>query len=169
MADPNRGENTRYLPKGKRELSERARSVPHKQPYVRAVFLSAMHYMGILAALTTLVIFFVNPTHLATRVFMLSVGFLGFTWMLAFFKRRSTHCPLCKGTPLINTGALTHPKATRIWPFNHGVSAILSIIATQKFRCMYCGTLYDMMKIPAHIIEREDWKQHTDYTPDDPN
>lgn len=169
MADPSSGESAQPLTKAKRVTGERARSVPHKRAFVRAVFLSAMHYMGILAALTTLVVFFLNPTHLATRVFMGCVVFIGITWLLAFFKRRSTHCPLCKGTPLINTGALTHQKATRIWPFNHGVSAILSIIATQKFRCMYCGTLYDLMKIPAHISEREEWKQRAEYTPDEPN
>lgn len=160
------------LTKAKRVPCERARSVPHKQPFVRAVFLSAIHYMGILAALTTVVVFLLHPTHLATRVLIACIIFIGITWLLAFFKRRSTHCPLCKGTPLINSGALAHQKATKIWPFNHGVSATLSIIATQTFRCMYCGTAYDLMKIPSHLAAKGETKysgEYTSYTKDEPS
>ena len=156
--------NDHSLARGKRISGERARSVPHKQPFLRAVFLSALHYMGILAALTTLVFFFLHPTHLATRVLIACLVFIAVTWLIAFFKRRSTHCPLCKGTPLLNTGALAHQRATRIFPFNHGVSATLSIIATQKFRCMYCGTAFDLMKIPSHLSGKQDPKYRDEYT-----
>jgi hypothetical protein len=165
-------ENAHPQAKAKRVPGERARSVPHKQPFVRAVFLSALHYMGILAALTTLAVFFVNPTGLATKVFVACLVFIGITWLLAYFRRRSTHCPLCKGTPLVNTGALAHQKATKIWPFNHGVSATLSIIATQTFRCMYCGTAFDLMKTPSHLTGKYDANYRTDYTtytPDEPS
>lgn len=157
-------EHAHPLPKAKRNPGERARSVPHKQPYVRAVFLSVLHYMGILAALTTLAVFFVNPTRLATHVFVACLLFSGVTWLLAYLKRRGTHCPLCKGTPLVNTGALAHQKATRIRPFNHGVSATFSIIATQTFRCMYCGTAFDLMKTPSHLSGKCDTNYRTDYT-----
>lgn len=163
------GEITKTIAKAKRVPGNRPRSVPHKRSFVQAVILSAAHYMGIIAALTTLVVFFLQPTHLATRVLMLCIVFIGVAWLLAFFKRRSTYCPLCKGTPLINSGALTHEKATRIWPFNHGVSAILSIIVTHQFRCMYCGTLYDLLKIPSHLAESEDLKRGDNYTPEDPS
>ncbi len=162
--------NEHALARGKRVPGERARSVPHKQPYVRAVFLSCLHYLGILAAMTTLVVFFIHPTHLATRVLIACLVFTGVSWLIAYFKRRSTHCPLCKGTPLLNTGALAHQRAKRIFPFNHGVSATLSIIATQKFRCMYCGTAFDLMKIPSHLACKEETKyreEYTSYTPDE--
>ena len=162
------------VPKGKRIVETRARSVPHRQVFVRAVMLSAIHYLGIFAAVTTLVVFFIQPTPLATKVFMLCIGFTGFTWLVSFFKRRQTHCPLCKGTPLINSGALAHQKATKIFPFNHGVSATLSIIATQKFRCMYCGTLFDMLKTPSHHLgsgdsKYQDYTAYSTYTSDEKN
>lgn len=73
------------------------------------------------------------------------------TWLIASFKRRSALCPLCRGTPLINSGALAHSKAVRFPPLNHGVSAIISIIATQRFCCMYCGSSFDMLKTPSHL------------------
>lgn len=138
------------LSKQGRVHASRDRSVPHRQSFVRAVLLSVAHYMGIVASATSLGVFFVNPTPLATKVFAASVAFTGATWLLAFFKRRHTHCPLCKGTPLINSGALAHQKAVRLFPFNHGVTATLSIIVNQKFRCMYCGTGFDLLKIPSH-------------------
>lgn len=165
-------ESARSLAKAKRIPGERARSAPHKQPFVRAVFLSALHYLGILAAATTLVVFYLNPTRLATHVLVACIVFIAVTWLLAFLKRRTTHCPLCKGTPLINTGAHAHQKATRIWPFNYGVSATLSIIATQTFRCMYCGTAFDLMKTPSHLTGKDDPKyrgEYTTYTTDEPS
>lgn len=133
-----------------------------------------MHYMGIIASVTTLTVFFVNPTKLATEVFAASVAFTGISWFFAFFKRRNTHCPLCKGTPLINSGALTHRKAVRWFPLNHGVTAILSIIVSHKFRCMYCGTLFDLLKTPSY---QQTYRSDTDpgkqasgetHTPADP-
>ena len=92
-----------------------------------------------------------EPSRLASRVILCGIIFCAFSWLLAFFKRRTAHCPLCKGTPLFNSGALAHSKAIRIFPFNHGVSATLSIIATQKFCCMYCGSDFDLLKTPSHI------------------
>ncbi|MEP3213521.1 MAG: hypothetical protein ABJQ29_10020 [Luteolibacter sp.] len=126
---------------------------------------STIHYLGIIAAITTLVIFFFQPSPLATRVFMVCVGFSAFTWLIAFFKRRQTHCPLCKGTPLINSGALPHQKAVRWFPLNHGVTAIFSIILLQKFRCMFCGTLFDMLKPLAGKQGYRRSKYEADYTP----
>jgi DNA-directed RNA polymerase subunit RPC12/RpoP len=74
------------------------------------------------------------------------IVFSGLLWLTAYFKRRAAKCPLCKGTPLLNSGAVPHPRARRIRPLNQGVSAMLSIMATQRFRCMYCGSDYDLLK-----------------------
>jgi len=124
-----------------------------------------MHYIGILATATTLAVFLIEPSDLATRVLIVSLVFTAVTWLMAFFKRRATHCPLCKGTPLINSGAIPHRKAFRIYPFNHGVSATFSIIATQKFRCMDCGTGFDILKDPSHLRGKDE--PTCSYTSDD--
>lgn len=107
--------------------------------------------MGILAVITTVAVFAIHPTNLATQVLIGALAFTAITWLLAFFKRRSTHCPLCKGTPLIDSGALAHQKAKRLYPLNHGTTATLSIIALQKFNCMYCGNDYDLLKPSSHM------------------
>ncbi len=121
-------------------------------------------YLGIIAAATTLVMFFLHPTPLATKVFIGCVGITSVFGCLAFFSKRQTHCPLCKGTPLVNSGALAHQKAVRIFPFSHGTTATLSIIATQKFRCMYCGTQFDILKTPSHLQSYNESKYGSGYT-----
>jgi len=66
--------------------------------------------------------------------------------IISYSRRRAARCPLCIGTPLMNTGALTHKRSTKLAPLNEGYTALLSIAFTQKFRCMYCGTRYDLLK-----------------------
>ncbi len=128
----------------------RARSLPSRRSFIVAVFFSALHYLGLITTTGAFVLFFIKPDLLAMKMIVGGLVFSGVTWLIAFFKRRSAHCPLCKGTPLINSGALAHSKATRLYPLNHGVSATLSVIATQSFRCMYCGSDFDLLKTPSY-------------------
>jgi DNA-directed RNA polymerase subunit RPC12/RpoP len=111
-----------------------------------AVFLTSLHYLGLVATAAALGGFFLRPSPLASRLLVAGLVFSAITWLISYFKRRAVHCPLCKGTPLINSGAMPHARARRLLPLNHGVSAVLSIMASQKFRCMYCGTDYDLLK-----------------------
>ncbi len=142
----------------------RPRSVPHRRPYVHAVALSLLHLMSVTAAVTSLVVFISQPSILASRVFVLCLGISAATWFLAFLKRRHTHCPLCKGTPLMNSGAHVHQRAYRIFPLNHGMTGSLAVMATQKFRCMYCGTDFDLLKTPSHKLAYGEPKYRTDGT-----
>jgi hypothetical protein len=130
-----------------------ARSLHSSRPFNVAAVFSALHYLGIAVTLTALVLIFTDPSLLARDVFIGGIAFSVVTWLISFFKRRSAHCPLCKGTPMINSGALAHSRASRIFPFNHGVTATLSIITTQSFRCMYCGSDFDMLKTPSNRRE----------------
>ena len=136
----------------RKERLLRARSLPSRRPYDTAVLLSMVHFLGIIATVTALVSFIHQPSELATQIIISGIIFSAITWFIAFFKRRATFCPLCKGTPLINSGALTHSKSIHIFPFNHGMTATLSIIATQRFRCMYCGSDFDLLKPPSRFL-----------------
>ncbi len=130
----------------------RARSLPSRRPFDVAVVFSMIHFFGIIATITALVCYAMEPSQLASKFVGGGVAFIVISWFVAFFRRRATFCPLCKGTPLVNSGAHTHTKAFRLFPLNHGVTAIFSIIATQKFRCMYCGSDYDLLKPPSHLL-----------------
>lgn len=134
----------------------RARSLPSSAPFDVAVFFSKLHFLGLIMILTSIGLFVNEPSQLTVRLILISIGFSVLTWILGFFRRRKAYCPLCKGTPLINSGARPHSGARRIFPFNHGVSATLSIIATQRFCCMYCGSDFDLLKTPSHLRDREE-------------
>jgi len=148
-------DTTKAIPAGRSKVL-RARSLPSSRPYTVAVFFSLLHYLGMITTVTAFVFFFIEQGQLMAQVIVGGLAFSGVTWLIAFFKRRSAHCPLCKGTPLINSGALAHSRATRLYPFSHGVSATLSIIATQSFRCMYCGSDFDLLKTPSYKRGKQD-------------
>ncbi len=125
-----------------------------------AVFFTSMHYLGLVVTATALVAFFLEPSQPASRILVGGMVYSGISWLFAFFKRRSTFCPLCKGTPLVNTGARTHARARRLYPLNHGMTATLSIMATQKFRCMYCGSDYDLLKPSSRLHGTPEFRDH---------
>lgn len=130
----------------KGRLEAKARSVRHKRPFVLAVAASAFHYLCLLAALTCGSMFAVNPNQQTMRALVGCLALSVVTWLIAYFRRRSAVCPLCKGTPMLHSGALPHAKAVRVPPFNHGVTAVLSTLASQQFTCMYCGCRFDLLK-----------------------
>jgi hypothetical protein len=132
--------------------SQRARSLPSAGPFRVAVFFSLMHYLGLVTVVTAFVGVILHPGGMGTWLLVGGVVYNVITWLIAFFRRRSTLCPLCKGTPLLNSGAHVHSRAWRFWPLNHGTTAILSIMATQKFRCMYCGSDFDLFKPRTRIL-----------------
>lgn len=132
------------------DTSLRARSVHDKRPYKTAVFFTLVHYLCIVALITCVVIFVSNPGQDPLPPLLGSLIAVVLSWLIAFFKRRSVRCPLCKGTPLLDTGAAKHSKAYRLRPFNHGNTAVMGILFLSRFRCMYCGTPYDMLKKPSN-------------------
>lgn len=128
------------------EQASRARSLHDKRPFNLAVFFAVIHYLCIIAFLTCVAILILNPVEGSVKILVASLVACGFSWLISFFKRRSVRCPLCKGSPLLDTGAAKHTKAYRLPPLNHGNTAVLGILFLSRFRCMYCGTPYDMLK-----------------------
>jgi len=124
----------------------RARSVRSTQPFEVAVFFSSLCLLGLVGIAVALGWLCVRPSVEASVFFLIAAFFSALSWLVAYFKRRKVRCPLCKGTPLVSSGALPHARAKRTRPFNHGWSAIFSIMATRKFRCMYCASDYDLKK-----------------------
>lgn len=144
---PNR---TQDLPPAK-ERSPRARSLPSARPFRVAVAYSMLFFLGVIASVTAAVYVVSQPTPFAVRILVGAMIFSALSWLISYFKRRSTRCPLCRGTPLLNSGARTHQRAWRLFPLNHGTTATLSILACQKFRCMYCGSDFDLLKPSSRL------------------
>lgn len=129
------------------EALTRARSIHNKQPFAIAVFFTLLHYLCVLGLITCIVILAISPTP-RTVIPPLVISFAAslVTWLISFLRRRSARCPLCKGSPLLESGAVKHSRAYRLPPLNHGATAVFGILFLNRFRCMYCGTPYDLLK-----------------------
>jgi len=134
------------VPAAEKSSWARARSLPVRSSFVWSTIWTALFFLGVFALLTCLVLFFSSPGRLTIKFLLGSLAFTIAAWTCSFIKRRETFCPLCRGTPLINSGARAHERAVRIPPLNHGITATVSILASQRFCCMYCGTTYDLLK-----------------------
>ncbi len=131
------------------DTNVRSRSIHDKRPFSIAVLLTLLHYLCVVAFITSAVIFIIHPVKDCVPPLIGSMLACAFSWLVAYLKRRSARCPLCKGSPLLDSGATKHVKAYRLKPLNHGTTAVLGILFLHRFRCMYCGTPYDMLKKPS--------------------
>ena len=141
-------------PKKKLPFQKRARSVPFKRPFLIAVAITSVYYLFTLGALTALAGFIVLRTKEAAYTLIGLVAVALLIWTISPVKRRDARCPLCKGSPYLNTGAHLHEKATKLPILNHGHSNVFRTIFAQNFRCMYCGTPYDFLKPVSDPIHR---------------
>lgn len=133
----------------KPSCDKRARSIPYKKRFIVAVLFSLVFYISIIGLITAAVAFFYINPELKKRAAELLVACLAaciVSWFIAYMKRRSTLCPLCKSTPFLDNLAHKHGKAYRIRPLNYGTTAILNTLFIQRWRCMYCGTCFDLLR-----------------------
>lgn len=132
--------------RSKGKFEDRARSVPYKRAYVASVFLCLTYFFFLFAAASSVFILVPRRTTGSAIVFGTLVLLALVFWFLSFIKRRDAKCPLCKGTPLLDSKAHTHQKAIRFFPLNYGMTNVLRVIFRQQFRCHYCGTPFDLLK-----------------------
>lgn len=137
-----------------RKHSHGARSVPHKRSFKASVWFALLHYLSMVATLAFAYILFRTREEKTAWWLVGSMAAIGITWLMTYIARRSARCPLCKGTPLLDTQAAKHRKAFRIRPLNYGMTAQLQVITTQRFRCMYCGTPFDLLRDPRQDLPR---------------
>ncbi|NNC87421.1 MAG: hypothetical protein HKN82_03045 [Akkermansiaceae bacterium] len=127
-------------------IEHRARSVPNRRPFVGALLFSVVFYLSLVATVGSLFAVILLATKASAIAFGVCIGINVFTWLISYLKRRGASCPLCKGTPYVDTGAHKHIKAERLFPLNYGTSNLLRSLFVQRFRCPYCGTPFDMLK-----------------------
>ena len=134
-----------------RAKSPRLRSLPHPGPFRVVACLTALFILSLIAASTSLVCILVRHDLAAKNLLVGAMAASAMIWFITMLLRRKVLCPLCKGTPLLNNNAIVHSRAWRLWPLNHGFTAIISIIVSQKFRCIYCGSDFDLLKPRAQL------------------
>ena len=129
--------------------SHGARSLPFKRGYVAALVVGFLHYMALVTTATLGFILFRTQNGIVAAWLIGAILAIVITWVIGYLLRRSAKCPLCKGTPLLDTNAAKHSKAVRIRPFNFGTTALLHLTFSYRFRCMYCGTPFDLLRKPG--------------------
>ncbi len=70
------------------------------------------------------------------------LGTFAFSRGVVFLLADSLNCPLCHGAVMKERRCRKHQDAFRLWPLSYRASAVLSLLVTFGFRCMYCGTSY---------------------------
>jgi len=123
-----------------------AHSLPHRRPFVAAALLALLHCLLGVALVALAWVFLVRGDPAAGPWLLATAIALALAWLVALPVRRAARCPLCRGTPLLDTRAAPHPKASRVAPLNHGTTALLSLAFRHRFRCMFCGTPFDLLK-----------------------
>ena len=126
--------------------SQRARSLPHKHHYRSSLLWAILFYLLLICILAAGIGFALDDNQ--DNGFLLIALVFGalLVWPLGFLARKKAICPLCKGTPFLDSQASKHVKAVRILPFNYGTTNILRAIVTRRFRCHFCGSPFDMLK-----------------------
>ena len=128
--------------------AHKARSIPHsfRKPYFRSAAFALLHYLFLIGTISGAVLLFPDFQPDACLALLGLCGLTVFTGIIAHFARRSARCPLCQGSPLLNSGALAHRNSYHLPLLSHGTTATLSLLATRRFQCMYCGARYDLFK-----------------------
>ncbi|MDQ8191183.1 hypothetical protein [Roseibacillus persicicus] len=134
-------ETPRKLP-----YEQRARSLPHKLHYHASLCWAVLFYM-LLSFIAAAGVGFALDGNEKNAYLLIALTFLAIpVWLLGYLSRRKATCPLCKGTPLLDSQASKHVKAFRLFPLNYGNTNIVRAITTRRIRCHFCGTPFDMLK-----------------------
>lgn len=130
----------------KMPYQQRARSLPHKHHFHISLYWAVALYT-IVASTLAAAIGFTRSDNQNNAYLLIGLVFVGIlVWALGYLTRKKATCPLCKGTPFLDSQASKHVKAVRILPFNYGTTNMLKAIVARRFRCHFCGTPFDMLK-----------------------
>jgi len=123
-----------------------AHKVIRQWPYYRAALLWLAAWVTLVAAIAS----FVYGFWLKNNTFIyLSMGIMGswfFLRLMYYFSAKATKCPLCRACQLVNTQAIKHKNAYKIFPFSYGSTAVLTALFKRCVRCMHCGVSFDLTK-----------------------
>jgi hypothetical protein len=64
----------------------------------------------------------------------------------AFVLSGRLHCGLCHGAVMTETGCRKHADAVRVRPLSYRATAVLGVLLTLSFKCMYCGMRFRLWK-----------------------
>lgn len=75
-----------------------------------------------------------------------SLGVFVIARISAAWQTHRLHCPLCHGTVLHEKRCRKHGDARKLPLLGYRSSAVLSLLCTGLFTCMYCGSAFRLRK-----------------------
>ncbi len=77
---------------------------------------------------------------------LVCIGTFVFARLTAAWHTHRLTCPLCHGTVLHEKRCHKHRDAQKLPLIGYRATAVLSLLCTARFSCMYCGTLFRLKK-----------------------
>jgi hypothetical protein len=128
------------------EDAQRPRSYPFSFQLLCGALSIFVLWISTVAAVVSLVMKYSGHHEPWTGVSVVSLGTLVLSLALTLVISLTKKCPLCHGQPLHNRRCPKHRLAER-WPLlTHRATAVLRILTSLSFRCMYCGTPFRLFK-----------------------
>ena len=132
--------------KGNWEDYQRSRSYPRSLGLLCGAFSSLVLWISTGASVLSLVMIFSGEKDPWSLISMISLAALLVSLVITLVISLTQHCPLCHGTPLHSRSCPKHRLAQK-WPLlTYRATAVLKILTTFDFRCMYCGTPFRLFK-----------------------
>ncbi len=81
------------------------------------------------------------------------LGVFAVSRVAVFALAAALNCPLCHGTVMNEKRCRKHDNAFRLWPLSYRASAVISLLFTGTFRCMYCGTQWRLKRTSRETMQ----------------
>ena len=131
----------------KLSFSERARSLPFPQHFHSSLRWLAITLLFFICFITSGACLYFAPSPENAYILIAFLVVTIITWIIGFLVRKRATCPLCKGTPFLDSRARVHQKAIRFFPLNYGTTNLIRACLTRRFRCHFCGSPFDLLKV----------------------
>lgn len=103
-------------------------------------------WLSTITAVAALVMQSLGHGHPWPFLSIVSLTALIFSLIFALCFSLTKKCPLCHCPPLHSRFCRKHRLADRWPPFTYRATAVLRILTSLSFRCMYCGTPFRLFK-----------------------
>lgn len=120
----------------------RKRHFPRSMKLFCVAFLMFTAFLGFLAFVAGVTGMAATQARTWGVLALAGLGTFAFSRVVVFLLADSLNCPLCHGAVMKERRCRKHDDAFRIWPLSYRASAVISLLITFGFRCMYCGTSY---------------------------
>lgn len=133
--------------KGTWEDRQRPRSTPYSGQLLLGAVSLFVCWLCVPVVISCLVMLTLGHTQPWAALCVWSAGLLVISLVVSLLLSLNVKCPLCHGSPLHSRhGCHKHRLANRWFPLTYRATAVLRILFTWSFRCMYCGTPFRLFK-----------------------